>query len=729
MLELQKQSKRMETKYPFPEELTRVLSDKPITDDDIKNHDTYITKYNGKSFNLVPIAKWIVSSNVMKNHGKFCDRSILEKYELYCDNSDNYELDKSGSLDILLFENNKIIVFAVVISENIWSGISDKYTIEKLYDLLKTFQIFDIKLTKQIQKKIAYNYLLEIKEEGENRWNKINSFDISILADCSQLFRKQSTEILSKELISKTMEYIRNYFAKGIRNDEKIDIERINKLVHNYKNIPRYESIIDLSVFIDMLRICFHNEYYYLFSEIYCTIISIPGSAYIFDINVAKIYSEWVEKFSQKNPNIKKTYRIHEAFQYMAVKNLFIDEVLNMCTGTCQKLELSPELNFCCPCYMLPFTRGCSSIMDSCDDHKCRCKTRILQLDEIKERLNIFVGGYLNDLDLSKSAITGSAMACCPFISEIERRYSNFCEFTDTLYSKTRTCNTPISASDLRDLVYFKYINKRDPPSTIKNKRLIFDEMKQYSKLCEKSVEIMSGTDIDIMVNIDDIKEFDEIAQKHINVIRKKYPQINVIKKETSGKFPKYRIMFPNFEQRNVEIYASNVTIIATHHYGCVRAYYSKIYGTEQLSYYPSYLMTIFTNVTPDIRFNAGKISHESIIEKYNLRGFRQLHYNKFSIGDRDYDNIETIIYYIKNGRSYDDAENKLLKKIGNLDLRCLFNMMNHMEYSKISKHSGTTFLYNIEGCSKIQYPGYSKLRENELFVTPYYLLDDISYA
>ena len=722
---------RMETKHSiFPEELTRVLSDKSITDDDIKNHDTYITKYCGESLELVPIAKWIVSSDVMKNHGKFCNRSILKKYSKIV--TQPIDAPKHETLDDADEPLKKIIVFNAIISENVWNSINDKSTLNGLHELLTTFQIFDISLTPATQKKIASNYLEDIKERGKEDWEKINEFDISVIDDCAFLCNSSAIDLISKNNLS--IERLDSYFARRAQNasDVKIDSERMKNFVLGLGNIPKFESVISADKFAEMLDICIEMQYYYLFSEIYCTIISTPGSTYIFDIRVAQVYNKWLNKFRSREDEFKKNDRAHETFQYMAVRYTYLSEIMEMYkmpgkgkldekNNSVNSIDIDESLNFLCPCYMTPVNPAKFHRESLCDDMKCHCRVKILPLNKIKERINIFIGGYLADLDLTKSVITGSAMTACIFelesMHDLQKYGFDFNDYINILYGKTQTTYDKDKYSDHE--IYSMFSKYREDPKifSVESKLDMIDI--QYGDQ-KKTFKTISGTDVDIMVNTDDVGEFDKIAQNHINAIRKKYPQVVEKKITTHNGNHKYKVFFPNFEQRNVEIYMSNVDRIASYHLGCVRAYFSSIHGTEKVSCFPSYLMTMFTGKSPDLRFVPGSKTFDNILGKYRMRGF----HTKKCGGD----DLEILNLLIPHG-----LQNRVTVLLNYIDIRTIFKMLSTGPEDRRSEHLGRVFSQHIEYIMYIIYSFNDPVNINnykKYKITPCYsLLPIIKYS
>ena len=741
-------------------DLTRQLGDKVITDAEIDKFDTFIVKDK----KLIKIPKWIVKSEPMKHHGKIISKSmhlIIEE-----NNERLLFINNNGSLNSSSLDDtesgDQIIVFDVKLSEEIWKTSLDNFTLEGLHDLLTAFQIFDIKLTAATQRKIAFNYLAEARERGENDWNIINNFDIGIFEECAFLCGTGILDMVSKDT---QLTKLDSYFAGRKPNyDQKVDLERIKTFLTKIKEFPKFEPIIDSDTFVRMLTLCMDMEYYYLFSEIYCTVISTPGSTFIFNLEVAKIYSKWVNTFRMdanikyitvkdqgdekqclvENPRheeYRKNDRAHETFQHMAVKYSYILEILCMYKKSCEKIELTPDLNFLCPCYMVPIRKHKTPGINSCDYYKCSCKSIILPIDEIKKRLNIFIGGYLNDLDLSKSAITGSAMTACPIITKYETRCKNFEEFIDIFYGKTTTIPEFPDFNRFLSNYYEFYQEGDEKNNQIKEGKLL---------VARQSFKITGGTDVDILVNTNDIKEFDMIAEKHINVIRKHYPQVMIKQIVVHSGGHKYKVQFPNHEQRDVEIYMASVDNIVSYHLGCVRAYYSSIHENRsefirsnasgamissrnqeldesslsrgRLTCFPSYLMTMISRKSPDIRFVPGSKSIEAIMKKYELRGIETL--NDKALRFMDHLTHYNIMHNVANiGKHWDIV----------IDIRNIIKILKMLLTP--SKHIGHQFNESIEYniCKSLEFYGATGIAKefNEQLrqLTPcYHLLHLISY-
>lgn len=733
---------------------TRTLGEAPITLSDIENYDTFILK-DGK---LISIAKWVVKGEVMRMHGKIIDAKNPSPitYSSFIVDSQSESKNDEESLDDA---GEKIIVFDVKITEEIWKSTIDDFTLTGLYDLLLAFQVFDIELSPAVQRKIAFNYLADAKERGERDWNMINKFDISVFEDCAFLCGTGILDMISK---NSCMDKLDTYFSGRKDIAAKIDPERIKKFLTGIKDFPKFESIIDVHTFAKMLEICFDMKYYYLFSEIYCSIICVPGSTYIFDLEVAKVYSRWVDKFrvqgddryvkqatqedkkvisntvSEFGPDnpfpslpqpakdrkfdpkfveFKLNDRSHEMFQHMAVKFVYIAEVLNMYKGNCERIELDPTYNFLCPCYMVPIRKHKTCSINSCDDNKCHCHSIILSINEIKKRLNTFMGGYLQDLDLSKSAITGSAMAVCPFKTSHEHALE-FEQHINLFYGKTLT------KADSGD--FHRLLNEYRSTKTYS--AFYSEENKKGFSIGSGSertrFEEISGTDVDILVNTDDLKEFDQIANKHIAVIQSKYPQVQIKKITVHNGSHKYKVLFPDHEQRDVEIYYTNVDKIVSYHLGCVRAYYSTMHGKEMVTCFPSYLMTIMTKLTPDIRFVPGSKPIKSITSKYELRGF----FVEGTIHRRFHTPLKLMSDSYRRGESksiHDEMHNII-------DVRNLFQLIKINERDRRNdEHDGQQFNENIEASmqlsTKLFASNYSY--DPEISSMPcYHLLQLISY-
>ena len=185
-------------------------------------------------------------------------------------------------------------------------------------------------------------------------------------------------------------------------------------------------------------------------------------------------------------------------------------------------------------------------------------------------KMKIFTKGCLDNLDLSKSAITGSIISACAIINPLEAYFSNFESYLNEYY-----------------------------PSKSKN----FNKDAKYS-------------DIDIMVE-SSLEEFDKIAYNHFICI-KKNTNINIeFEKIITPNKHKYKITGLH---RDIEIFHVNniMSTIYKYHLACVRCVYTK----NDLYCLPTFIVSAYTGLNMDIRWVSCNADIKDVILKYYQRGF-----------------------------------------------------------------------------------------------------------
>lgn len=249
----------------------------------------------------------------------------------------------------------------------------------------------------------------------------------------------------------------------------------------------------------------------------------------------------------------------------------------------------------------------------------------------IRDRLQYYVGDYLNELDLSRSFITGSAITASlhrnhdfPGQSELG---------IDLFYPKMIT---ELPAEFLEDL--------RVDNLTLWN----ISALSQTEGIMTKGEEcipftIKSGSDVDLAVdNTVSDDEYRAIARAHFEVIHRYYPYVKmrqydkpkgdwnyVIYTDDPAYIPVFRV---------VEIYRSSFRNICSHHVGAVRGCFTARWAEEQPPKPQFYLTasamwTFRHSATPNYHYFAGRKSNpQDIIIKNMMRGIH--------IGDQVLDEI-----------------------------------------------------------------------------------------
>jgi hypothetical protein len=240
------------------------------------------------------------------------------------------------------------------------------------------------------------------------------------------------------------------------------------------------------------------------------------------------------------------------------------------------------------------------------------------------ENLRYYVGLYFDDLDLSRSFITGSSITASIIRTERDGSYCRTSPIDDRaiaieiLYPKVVTCLEPADASVLqRDNINKWNIRALSATNGIASKGHV-----------QIPFTIKSGADVDIAVDetVSD-NEYREIAHDHFNVISRYYPYVKIreyIKPKGDWNYviytddPDYIAIF-----RTVEIYRSSFRKICSHHIGAVRGCYTSRWGSDPQFYLTaSGVLTSLCNSTPNYHYFSGRKSNpQDIIIKYMQRG------------------------------------------------------------------------------------------------------------
>jgi len=257
-----------------------------------------------------------------------------------------------------------------------------------------------------------------------------------------------------------------------------------------------------------------------------------------------------------------------------------------------------------------------------------------------EERLNTYIGGYLDELDLRHTLITGSSMAAL-IVTDVE--YATSCSKNYTVETITpaimRTappeqslpriladlvtydthkecCNARFVAylaahypssktvprdrdayMDLVTLVrkhptetHVKYTTEVTPDEkvilTLKAKRRDCHN----SKVLEKHTAVLDvypGADVDMSIVVKTNEEFDIVAQKHFGVVRSHYPRAVLSKVLREDKDPnryKWSITCLGVDGsgfRPVEMYRADFNHVLTHHVGMVRGAYTAMFSEK----------------------------------------------------------------------------------------------------------------------------------------------------
>jgi hypothetical protein len=229
---------------------------------------------------------------------------------------------------------------------------------------------------------------------------------------------------------------------------------------------------------------------------------------------------------------------------------------------------------------------------------------------------NYYTEGLLDILDLSNSYITGSCIPAC--LISLFPQFNNFSKerisgLIDLLYPKEYTVPEDIEE-------YRKIIWSNEPLKIIENDgKYIISNSKGKVIL-----NIEPGADIDIVVNKDNENSM-SIINKHIEVIKAKYPEAQVTRLERKSS-PIWEIKIPGnkyiLRKRTIQIYIAEIKRICSHHVSMVRGFVTGNGSDRQVFLSATAIWSYINNKTYNYYYFAGKISPMEILLKYRQRGF-----------------------------------------------------------------------------------------------------------
>lgn len=319
---------------------------------------------------------------------------------------------------------------------------------------------------------------------------------------------------------------------------------------------------------------------------------------------------------------------------------------------------------------------------------------RICNLDEFKQRMNIFITGDMkidifSDIDFKKlnMGITGSIMtACAQYFHPLLQLFKNenpnitFNKFFDEYYNN----------SDIDIIInkpnIFEYFDTFTEFYTM----LMINIIKYYNVEPDTiNYEVIQN--IYVFLDKDDEPEktasnlFTEYTQELLRdfskdeqeIIRKKYPDIfkfnysNVIIKPKANQQEHLKKILVNYKfkikckllNHNIEIFQCRandiMNLVGNFHLPCVRAYYDgNVYMT------PTFITAHMTYMNIDYRYFTGTFHPCDIIKKYRMRGFGTwLNKNELKEYIEKYNeplgwlNINDLIFYPRKAE-YDESYN-----------------------------------------------------------------------
>ena len=242
----------------------------------------------------------------------------------------------------------------------------------------------------------------------------------------------------------------------------------------------------------------------------------------------------------------------------------------------------------------------------------------LYSLKKSLEYFRHYVGPSFDDLDLSHSFITGSAIPACCVKNKREWESVQHDKFIDIFYPANYT---PIQSK----------FDKSKLQSALQNGQMTIEidtknrSGKLYPTTKNPNDEILhftleDGADVDIAV--DDtlpVEKFDEIVAQHFKTILKHHPEAKM-ERIVREKGHMYDI---TTSYRKFQIYPASIAHIMTHHVGPVRGYVTDVDKQRTIKLSATAVMSVVTHQSYNYYYFAGKKSSPlDIMFKYKMRGF-----------------------------------------------------------------------------------------------------------
>lgn len=269
------------------------------------------------------------------------------------------------------------------------------------------------------------------------------------------------------------------------------------------------------------------------------------------------------------------------------------------------------------------------------------------------ENLETFMGGYLGDLDLSRSIVTGSAAMSSVHRTVRSDMFGSHADYLSSLYPATYTVMEPevarraqrlVSAHDWRAGAPLPFVledaaaprlSHEDTAAPHDSKLRRFRVMVWYPGTADEvrlPYEEVAGVDIDIAIAAEG-EDFDRIAAEHFAAIQRRFPSA-VLERVDREKSHMYRVVSavpPGLEKgfREVEMYPATWAEVCTHHVGMVRLGFTGagagVEGKPLRQFYltASCLLSAVKGHSPNYYYFASKKTPpQEVLLKYAVRGF-----------------------------------------------------------------------------------------------------------
>ncbi len=329
-----------------------------------------------------------------------------------------------------------------------------------------------------------------------------------------------------------------------------------------------------------------------------------------------------LKKTSWRGGGPRATRKLHPQAIAAALKAL-CDEELACVSDRAEGGRVTPEAPF-----VLPLGELGHAYSIFRDPDAPRRRVPLFAADEAARNLDVYLGGYLEHLDLSRSYITGSAALSSALRPGRRLAFDSHADYLSVYYPDRYTSfDSPRAFAALATASVDERLNgERTPPF------LVFEgERPAVSPPGTEDRFTFStrpGSDVDIVVDAEG-EEFEEVARSHLGAVRRRFPDAVLVRVDRE-KSPLYRIDPGPVRPegfREVEIYPGSWAKIMTHHVGMARLAYTAA-GAEAPRFLLAASCALSAAVGGSVNyyyFCSRKTTPQEIILKYVARGFRSL--------------------------------------------------------------------------------------------------------
>jgi hypothetical protein len=234
---------------------------------------------------------------------------------------------------------------------------------------------------------------------------------------------------------------------------------------------------------------------------------------------------------------------------------------------------------------------------------------------QARGRLDAFVGGYLSDLDLRETHVTGSALSAALLVTGLERR-----AFGGRYHAYLKS-HYPTKLTRPDDYAAYRQHAAKFHDASWRYDAAQAEIVLHSPHAPQVRLAVRSGSDVDLAVVVPTRARFVEWVERHAETVRAHYPGVECTLDGVRDRAQLTHPVDPTF--RTVELYRVDSELhYTTHHVAMVRAVYTR-HGFQTRA--PSFLYSAAHLKTPFYSIFASKKAENApheIIAKYCSRGF-----------------------------------------------------------------------------------------------------------